>query len=97
MSPKADAIETHTLSVLVDNEPGVLAGVIGVVSGRGDGQERRLGGPYAAARPGRSVPHRHRGEQPRPGGNVVLAVGAMKVGLTFRRMGHGLVPARQAP
>ena len=28
-------VETHTLSVLVDNEPGVLARVIGLVSGRG--------------------------------------------------------------
>jgi acetolactate synthase-1/3 small subunit len=32
---KADAIETRTLSVLVDNEPGVLARVIGLFSGRG--------------------------------------------------------------
>ncbi len=28
-------IETHTISVLVDNEPGVLARVIGLFSGRG--------------------------------------------------------------
>src|SRR4029079_19347157 len=31
----AQQIETHTLSVLVDNEPGVLALVIGLFSGRG--------------------------------------------------------------
>ncbi len=30
-----DPIETHTLSVIVDNEPGVLARVIGLFSGRG--------------------------------------------------------------
>jgi acetolactate synthase I/III small subunit len=34
-APAAQRIETHTLSVIVDNEPGVLARVIGLFSGRG--------------------------------------------------------------
>ena len=33
--PMDAQIETHTMSVLVDNEPGVLARVIGLFSGRG--------------------------------------------------------------
>ncbi len=33
--PRQDVIETHTISVIVDNEPGVLARVIGLFSGRG--------------------------------------------------------------
>jgi acetolactate synthase I/III small subunit len=31
----ADTIERHTVSVLVDNEPGILARVVGLFSGRG--------------------------------------------------------------
>src|SRR5436305_13694872 len=34
-APAALRIETRTLSVIVDNEPGVLARVIGLFSGRG--------------------------------------------------------------
>src|SRR3954470_6948343 len=34
-APVAQGIETHTLAVIVDNEPGVLARVIGLFSGRG--------------------------------------------------------------
>jgi acetolactate synthase-1/3 small subunit len=33
--PNTDVIETHTLAVVVDNEAGVLARVIGLFSGRG--------------------------------------------------------------
>jgi acetolactate synthase I/III small subunit len=34
-APTAQGVETHTLAVMVDNEPGVLARVIGLFSGRG--------------------------------------------------------------
>ena len=34
-APTAQKNETHTLSVLVDNEPGVLARVVGLISARG--------------------------------------------------------------
>ncbi|MFQ5622319.1 MAG: acetolactate synthase small subunit [Paracoccaceae bacterium] len=34
-SPLGDTVETHTLAVIVDNEAGVLARVIGLFSGRG--------------------------------------------------------------
>src|ERR1700751_3082779 len=35
MSAAMDGLEQHTIAVLVDNEPGILARVVGLLSGRG--------------------------------------------------------------
>ncbi len=57
--PNSDVIEQHTLALVVDNESGVLARVIGLFSGRGyniDSLTVAEGGPY---RPPQPHHHRH--------------------------------------